>query len=188
MRPFAFKRRTPGKGRTTKRVARYADLSKPVFSKTALAAGKHILERISISESGCWEWTKHLNHCGYGCMTFRNGPKLAHRISYSVFVGDIPDGMNVLHRCDNRKCVNPDHLFIGTQADNVADMLLKGRNKSNPARGERTHSAKLTDEAVLTIRSMYVPRKVTLKLLGDMFGVCEAVVHNVVHGKTWRHV
>jgi len=81
------------------------------------------------AETGCWNWTRSRGSHGYG--DFRNdGHKLAHRWSYATFVGPIPDGMFVLHRCDNRRCVNPDHLFVGSADDNSKDMSAKGRQYS----------------------------------------------------------
>lgn len=110
---------------------------------------------------------------------------LAHRVAYSHWKESIPDGMNVLHRCDNPACVNPDHLFIGTQADNVADMMRKKRNVSVPKFGEANPMAKLTAEKVSQIRKRYVPRKVTLKILATEYGVSEASIHNAIKGKRW---
>ena len=74
----------------------------------------------------CWEWQANLGK-GYGMFWFGKDSIVAHRVSWMMLRGPIPEGMNVLHRCDNRKCVNPNHLFIGTQSDNVCDMLSKGR-------------------------------------------------------------
>lgn len=74
----------------------------------------------------CWEWKANTGK-GYGMFWFGKVPMMAHRLSWIMLRGDIPEGMNVLHKCDNRKCVNPNHLFIGTQSDNVQDMIRKGR-------------------------------------------------------------
>ena len=79
-------------------------------------------------ESGCIEWTGSLNHDGYGVLRINKIPMMAHRQSYIYFVDDFPREMKILHKCDNRKCVNPEHLFIGTQADNVYDMVAKDRH------------------------------------------------------------
>lgn len=87
-----------------------------------------------VTESGCWIWIGHLNHGGYG-VAYEVGRKSvgAHRLSWVIHRGDIPAGLHVLHRCDVRACVNPDHLFLGTNADNVKDRVAKGRS-TNPGR------------------------------------------------------
>lgn len=88
----------------------------------------------------CWEWQGHITSKGYGVLRHRATSPLqirAHRVSYEFHHGPIPEGMNVLHKCDNRRCCNPHHLFLGTQPDNVADMVAKGRH-SNGARGKAT--------------------------------------------------
>jgi len=78
-------------------------------------------------DTGCWEWTKYLNEFGYGRMRFNGKKELSHRVSYTVFVEPIPDGLLVLHTCDNPRCVNPEHLFLGTDKDNFEDAVAKGR-------------------------------------------------------------
>lgn len=93
---------------------------------------------------GCWLWKDIVGSHGYGSLSFRMGRLLAHRVSYELFNGDIPKGYFVLHKCDNRKCVNPAHLFTGTQKDNVEDMESKGRDKK---------FSKLTDAQVDEIRN-----------------------------------
>lgn len=90
--------------------------------------------KVKKSEDGCWDWTGSLNH-GYGQLSRGRGvsPYSAHRLSYELTYGAIPEGLHVLHRCDNRRCVRPSHLFLGSQADNNADMRAKGRD----SRGEK---------------------------------------------------
>lgn len=78
-------------------------------------------------ENGCWEWTARLDQSGYGLLCYDGGMKGAHRFSYKTYVGEIPEGIYVCHTCDNPKCVNPSHLFLGTQQDNMDDMYNKGR-------------------------------------------------------------
>ena len=111
------------------------------------------------TSSGCWNWTAHIDEWGYG--TFQVGSRtdhttksvLAHRVSWELSVGPIPEGMNVLHKCDNPCCVRPDHLFLGTCADNVHDMQRKGR-EANRA-GSKNGSAKLTERQVKIIKKEY---------------------------------
>jgi len=105
---------------------------------------------IPIPESGCHLWLKSVNHAGYGQMYFRKQVWLAHRVSWTIRRGEIPDGLHVLHQCDTPSCINPDHLFLGTNHDNVVDKVMKGRAKGLP--GDCNPRAKLSDEDVAVIR------------------------------------
>jgi hypothetical protein len=87
-----------------------------------------LLDRHVLNEpTGCWEWTGHIGMNGYGVLIVKNKRKLAHRASYEEFNGKIADGLVICHKCDNPKCINPMHLFAGTQKDNIQDMVRKGR-------------------------------------------------------------
>lgn len=137
----------------------------------------------------CWEWRGATTADGYGWLSLggRNGPAGAHRISWNLHKGSIPDNLWVLHRCDNPRCVNPEHLFLGTTQDNTADMVAKGRHRPPPYPiGEQQWSAKLTAEKVRLIRSMadnYSHRDISSR-----FSISKTQVARILCGKSWRHV
>jgi hypothetical protein len=134
---------------------------------------------------GCWIWKGAIDTGGYGCLSLFKIVSTAHRTSWRIHFGDIPDGSHVLHRCDVRACVNPDHLFIGTNADNMADRNRKGRQAH--LHGEADGMAKLTDQAVLSIR-MRVACGAVQKDLAEEFNVTPTAIRHVVHRNTWRHI
>lgn len=143
---------------------------------------ERLLNKIRERSSGCWEWTAYRKPDGYGRFNFNGRMCLAHRAAWLLLKGPIPDKLLVLHSCDNRRCVNPDHLFLGTQKDNMDDMLRKDRGVF--VRGERIGTAKLTAEAVREIRTS--PK--TGGQLAREYGLSKTAVNNVRAGKTWTHV
>lgn len=128
---------------------------------------------------GCWEWQAAMGNQGYGHFWFRGRPRPSSQVSYILYKGDIEQGMHVLHRCDNRKCVNPDHLFLGTPRENIDDMLSKGRQ----AKGEALGTAKLTESQARAIRSD--PR--SQRKIGAEYGISHTVVGQIKSGQLWSH-
>lgn len=129
----------------------------------------------------CWEWTAGTNDYGYG-MFFRH--TRAHRISYYLKHGPYPNNLHVCHTCDNPPCVNPAHLFLGTDQDNVDDMRAKGRH----AHGTVVNSAKMTKTQVLEIRRSYAGGSHSLDALCEQYGLTKAPMFQIVTGQTWKHV
>lgn len=138
-------------------------------------------------ETNCWEWLGAKHKDGYGFF-YNNEYKtvLAHRYSWLKYRGDIPEGMYVCHHCDNRKCVNPEHLFLGTQLDNVRDMYSKNRQHQNI--GQEHPRAKLTNESVLFIRKARKEKLYKETELADMFNVSVTTIHRVYHYGGWTHL
>lgn len=137
--------------------------------------------------SSCWLWTGQCHGPGYGRLdTFapKRTVSYAHRLSWQLHFGPIPDGLSVCHHCDNPPCVNPAHLFLGTQSENSRDMQKKGRN----AKGATFRNAKLTEATVREIRARYAAGGIVQQNLADQFGVSISQINGVVHRKTWRHV
>lgn len=140
----------------------------------------------------CWEWIASKDPHGYGQIR-TGGPgggplRQAHRVSYELHNGPIPAGLLVRHTCDNPGCVNPDHLRLGTQADNVQDMIDRGRARGGPPRGERNASSKLTEAQVVDIRNRYATGEVLQIELTKEFGVSQATISEIVRRRIWRHI
>lgn len=134
----------------------------------------------------CLIFTGYVPKSGYGLIWHQGKNQLAHRVSYVLHKGEIPVGFIVLHSCDNRLCINPNHLSIGTSKDNSDDMIAKGRSK-HPS-GSDHHYAKLTKEKANEIRRRYKPySRIDGSLaLSREFQVTQASVFSVISGKTWK--
>jgi hypothetical protein len=131
--------------------------------------------------SACWEWKGKRNSGGYGFMSLPGkATALMHRAAYRLFVGEIPKGMGVLHRCDNPPCINPDHLWVGTDLDNHSDMVAKGRS----LKGEKHNMVKLTEDQIQTIRRLRASGH-SVVALASMFGVCHQHISGIVNRKKW---
>jgi len=132
--------------------------------------------------SGCWLWTAALTPSGYGSFDYPRGGR-AHRAAWEIYRGPIPDGVCVCHTCDNRACVNPGHLWLGTHQENNADKMKKGRD----AHGVRQGLAKLNPDLVRRIRDI-AATGVRHQSIASMFGVSKASIQSAVARTTWRHV
>jgi len=140
-----------------------------------------------VDKSGaCWLWTGGTHRHGHGLVRRNRWRAFAHRYAWELLIGPIPDGMNVCHNCpggDNPRCVNPAHLFLGTQADNMRDMGRKDR----VAFGERSGGAKLTEEQVRAIRRRRADG-LLLREVADEFGCSMQQVSRIVRGELWRRL
>ncbi len=136
-------------------------------------------------KNSCWICTSHVpNSEGY-CDIRRNGKNLkAHRYIYELYNGSIPEGLHVLHKCDVRNCINPEHLFLGTNADNVADKMAKGRCKTGCE--ERHWKAKLTRNDVIKIKTQLL--HLSNQEIANMFGVKKHAISMIRCGRNWKRV
>jgi len=141
--------------------------------------------------SRCWEWIAGYFDTGYGSIWAANKNRGAHRVSYELAFGEIQDGLFVLHRCDNRRCCNPAHLFLGTNKDNMEDRNKKGRMAYGERHGSRLHpdrmvrgedhpQCKLSDEQIAEIRQRYASGKETQRDLAKMFGVGQSQIQRIL--------
>lgn len=155
-------------------------------------------EKVSKTNT-CWIWTGAKRNKGYGAFVYVKNNNVvqgrAHRYSYELHFGEIPNGAFVLHKCDNPACVNPEHLFIGSNQDNVDDMMNKGRHVRGGTyqtgmyqKGEGHHSAKLTDELVLKMRRDYKSGRFSFSKLSLKYGIAIGHVFRIVNYKAWKHV
>ena len=137
------------------------------------------------SDTGCWEWTGCSNNKGYGYFYILSKNIYAHRFSYEYFIGPIPEDLCVLHKCDNPSCVRPDHLFLGTNQDNVNDKVSKNRHH----RGEQSGTNKLSEDEVIQIKkelqNYYIGQ---VNDLSHFYKVSKATISLIKTGSTWSHI
>lgn len=162
------------------------------MAKRNLKLRKSLLTRFEekvfpITETGCWIWMGATKELGYGVIGLgrrEQGTAKAHRVSYELYVGTIPIGMNVLHRCDIPSCVNPHHLFLGTLSDNMIDCVKKKRNYLPDNNGEKASWSKLTLENVQHIRLKLMTGPEYAKL----YQVCKSTIYAIWGGANWKNV
>lgn len=136
------------------------------------------------NNNGCWLWTGEI--AGHGGGILRMGGQIlsAYRLSYEIYKGEIPRDICVCHTCDVRACINPDHLWLGTHAENMADAARK--NRMHP--GEQSAQSKLLNEQVINIINFYKTGNYSQQQLGEMFGVEHSIISGIITGKNWKHL
>lgn len=137
-----------------------------------------------VTESGCWEWKGSRRGPGYGRISVCGKVVPTHRLAYETWVGPIPEGHLVRHKCDNPPCINPSHLETGTHRDNARDRETRTRSSA----GSGNPRAKLTEKDVLDIREEYAKGVLTQQMLAEVYGVKAHAVYKAIHGLSWKEV
>lgn len=158
-----------------------------------------LMSKVSKTDS-CWNWTGCIHYRnGYGKTSFKGRSIYTHQVSFLVYKGEIPEGLEVCHSCDNRVCLNPSHLWLGTQLDNMNDMRVKGRAASGDNSGARKHpekiprgeshgSSKLTEIQVCEIREKFSEGRTTQRELSRQYGVHFSAISAIILRKKWAHI
>lgn len=149
---------------------------------------------VKSSRDGCWEWTNSRNIAGYGMLFYQGRSQPAHRVSWQIHSGPIPEGLFVCHQCDNPRCVRPSHLFLGTALDNARDRDRKGRAGKRPSRkgckgleGESHPMSVLSASDVLLIRARLDEGESSVAI-GKEYGVDTSTISSIRRRRTWRHI
>ena len=140
----------------------------------------YIRQRVMIDPvTGCWNWQLYITPKGYGRAYYRSRSQRAHKLAYTVFVGPVPDGLQLRHQCHNNSCCNPAHLLVGTAQDNRDDDKRDGHQHG---------TAKLTAAQVAEIKRLLALRVYTHRQIGTMFGMSQQAIGNISRGQTWSHI
>lgn len=141
-------------------------------------------------QDGCWGWTGLVDNCGYGTMSIYKKGWKAHRYSWTIHNGEIPEDGHVLHKCDNPPCCNPEHLFLGNPKINAMDRAAKGRGNNGhlKTRGSHHWNAKLNETDVLAIRSKYDPKENGPTMLAKEYNVSRPLIYLIVQRRVWSHI
>lgn len=137
--------------------------------------------------TGCWFWSAGCYTNGYGMFWRNGGFSYAHRTAYELMRGPIINRLHVLHRCDTPGCVNPSHLFLGTNSDNIADRVRKGRSSHAGGSPPGGHSGKITPAIVGTIRARFLAGE-SQRAIAHSYGMSRTTVSKIVHRETWNHI
>lgn len=159
------------------------------YLRASTSMNAYVAGRVDTSHpNGCWVWTLATFRNGYGQATYGGKKFYAHRLSWVLHNGPIPEGLCVLHHCDNRPCVNPSHLFLGTKKENTHDAQRKGRLKSPGARGQRNAKAKLTEDDVRLILAEGILKKMAIGDMARKYEVTPALIRMILRRRIWKHV
>lgn len=154
------------------------------FKNRSLDAIKNLFWSNVLKTESCWIYNKKPNSRGYGNIGLGNSKQTsAHRFSYEIHFGSIPSLLFVCHTCDNRMCVNPEHLFLGTHQENVTDMVQKKRN----VKGENHWSNRLTEKQVKEIKYM-LKNNINYKIISNRYGVSHHTIFDIKRNKSWKHI
>jgi len=151
------------------------------YSRIPYFTSKYIKD----SDTGCWEWVAAKNRAGYGLLKLPDACKLAHRVSYWIHKGPFDESMDIMHKCDNPGCVNPDHLEICTHAMNMADRIAKGRARESQRK--RT-DLKLTSESAAQVKRLLLRGELSQRAIARLFGVTETSIRHIKSGRLWADV
>lgn len=145
-----------------------------------MSLASRLLSKYEILDNGCWMYTGGWNGGGYGNIWDNGRTRSAHIVSYEIHIGPVPEGLNVLHTCDYRPCINPDHLFVGTTQDNIDDMISKGRDGF---KGVRNGRCLLTEEQVAEIKKLL--KNYSQQHIADKYNVSRPTIAAIKSGRNW---